>query len=135
MNNHLRASSNTYNQVYVHDGRVNVKSKNFRNASRNTSRVFRNSRTAIYGQQANDLEELEELNATSIMMARLQSINNDTEARLSYDSDFANELNEEQDNNAHDQKNVELELLIHNVQLEAEKTNKINKVVKEQGKD
>ncbi|GJU46203.1 hypothetical protein Tco_1203469 [Tanacetum coccineum] len=27
-NNHLRASLNTHNQVYVHDGRVNVQSKN-----------------------------------------------------------------------------------------------------------
>ncbi|GKA99767.1 hypothetical protein Tco_0827761 [Tanacetum coccineum] len=36
-------------------------------------------------------KELEELNTTYIMMARLQSVNNDSEAGSSYDSDFANE--------------------------------------------
>ncbi|GKB67891.1 hypothetical protein Tco_0929303, partial [Tanacetum coccineum] len=38
-----------------------------------------------------DSEELEELNTTCIMMARLQSVNNDTKAGPSYNSDFANE--------------------------------------------
>ncbi|GJR86230.1 retrovirus-related pol polyprotein from transposon TNT 1-94 [Tanacetum coccineum] len=132
-----------------------------------------------------DEEVLEEFNATCIIMARLQSVNSDSDAGPSYDSDFANEVhdsqtsfindmfaksnheqsyhgqtksikptydddqidsniifddpdvedsseNDEQDNNVHDQKNDEFELLIKNVQLEAEKTYKINKAFKEE---
>ncbi|GJX23321.1 hypothetical protein Tco_0227766 [Tanacetum coccineum] len=43
-----------------------------------------------------DYEELEELNATYIMIARFQSINNDSDAGPSYDSQFANEVNDSQ---------------------------------------
>nr|GEW33277.1 hypothetical protein [Tanacetum cinerariifolium] len=130
-------------------------------------------------------EVLEELNATCIMMEQLQSVNNDSKARPSYNLDFVNEVNDsqtifidymftksdheqcypkrtknikptyhddqsdsniifddpnvegnsennEQDNNVHDQKNVEFELLIKNVQLEGEKTNKISKTIKKE---
>ncbi|GKC64766.1 retrovirus-related pol polyprotein from transposon TNT 1-94 [Tanacetum coccineum] len=40
--------------------------------------------------------------------------------------------NDEQDNNVHDQKNGKFELLIRTVQLEAEKINKVIKVVNEE---
>ncbi|GJV72869.1 hypothetical protein Tco_1492864 [Tanacetum coccineum] len=91
-------------------------------------------------------KELEELNAICIMMAHLQSINNDSDIGPSYDCDFANENNDDQidsniifddpnvegnsehdtqDNNVHDQIRAKFELLIQNVQLEAEKTHKI----------
>ncbi|GJS45886.1 hypothetical protein Tco_0596007 [Tanacetum coccineum] len=43
-----------------------------------------------------------------------------------------NSENDEQDNNVHDEKYVEFESLIRNVQLEDEKTNKVNKAVKEE---
>ncbi|GJS45887.1 hypothetical protein Tco_0596008 [Tanacetum coccineum] len=49
-NNRFRASSNTRNQEYVQDGRVNVQSKN---AGRNTGRIAGNSGNVAYGQQAN----------------------------------------------------------------------------------
>ncbi|GJU33354.1 hypothetical protein Tco_1176943 [Tanacetum coccineum] len=173
-NNCLHASSNTHNQVYVQDGCVNVQSKNVGNAGnagRNTGRVVGNSRNATYGQQANendfllvdvpDSEELEELNETCIMMARLQSVNNDTNAGPFYDSDFAKVVNDSQtsfindmfakgdheqfyleqaeyikatyDDDQIDSKIIFDDPDVKNVQLEAEKTNKINKVVKEQG--
>ncbi|GKC73319.1 hypothetical protein Tco_1119202 [Tanacetum coccineum] len=45
------------------------------------------------------------------------------------DGDSENDI---QDNNVHDQKNGKFELLIRNVQLEAEKTNKVIKVVNEE---
>ncbi|GJX92229.1 hypothetical protein Tco_0345555 [Tanacetum coccineum] len=53
-NNHFHASLNTSNQVYVHDGRVNVQSKNAGNAGRNTGRIAENLRNPAYGQQANE---------------------------------------------------------------------------------
>ncbi|GJS92617.1 hypothetical protein Tco_0799585 [Tanacetum coccineum] len=43
-----------------------------------------------------DTEELEELNATCIMMATPQSVNKDFRAGLSYDSDFAHEVHDSQ---------------------------------------
>ncbi|GJZ74464.1 hypothetical protein Tco_0638610 [Tanacetum coccineum] len=100
-----------------------------------------------------DEEVLEELNATCIMTERIQTINNDSEAGPSYDSDIANEVhdsqksfindmfakyvvgnseNDEQDNNVHDHKTADFELFIRNVQIESEKTNKISKAVKEE---
>ncbi|GJV35758.1 hypothetical protein Tco_1408235 [Tanacetum coccineum] len=109
-----------------------------------------------------DSEELEELNATFIMMARLQSVNSDTKAGPSYNSDFANEVNDSQTSFINDMfakgdheqcypeqteaikptydydqidSNIIFDDPYINVQLEAEKTNKINKVVKEQGND
>ncbi|GJX39961.1 hypothetical protein Tco_0254951 [Tanacetum coccineum] len=136
-----------------------------------------------------DSEELEELNATYIMMDRLQFVNNDSKAGPLYDSYFANEVNDSQtslinemfarhdheqcypkqmeaikptydddddqidskiifddqdmvdnsetdiqDNNAHDQTTTEFELLVRNVHLEAEKTNKMCKILKEENK-
>ncbi|GJY24342.1 hypothetical protein Tco_0398000 [Tanacetum coccineum] len=48
-NNHLHSSLNTRNQVYVHDGRVNVQSKNAGNAGKNTRRIAENSRNPAYG--------------------------------------------------------------------------------------
>ncbi|GJX32960.1 hypothetical protein Tco_0242815 [Tanacetum coccineum] len=98
-------------------------------------------------------ELLKELNASCIMMVRIQTVDKNSDAKPSYDSDLANEVhdsqtslindifsknmegnsgNDEQDNNVHDQKNAEFVLLIWNVQLEAEKTNKAIKDVKEE---
>ncbi|GJS82449.1 copia protein [Tanacetum coccineum] len=98
-NNRLRASSNTCNQLYVQDGRVNVQSMNARNASRNTGKVTGNSRYATFGQQANGN------NATVQQVPRTSATGNSE-----YDT---------QNNNAHDQIKAEFELLIQNVQLEA----------------
>ncbi|GKD64931.1 hypothetical protein Tco_1307039, partial [Tanacetum coccineum] len=210
-NNYLHDSSNTRNQVYVQDGRVNVRSKNVGNTGRNMGRIVGNSGNAAFGQptngnnatvqrvprtsatsgntstvkcynynekvkkdearitltkEENDFllaevdgeKELKELNASCIMMVRIQTVDKNSDAELSYDSDLANEVhdsqmsfindifsksdhaqymegnsgNDEQDNNVHDQKNAEFVLLIRNVQLEAEKTNKAIKDVKEE---
>ncbi|GJW19958.1 hypothetical protein Tco_0027394 [Tanacetum coccineum] len=49
-NNRIRASSNTRNEVYVHDGRVNVQSKTGGNDGRNTSKVHGTSGNVVYGQ-------------------------------------------------------------------------------------
>ncbi|GJV72870.1 gag-pol polyprotein [Tanacetum coccineum] len=66
----------------------------------NTRRVVGNSRNVTYGQQSSgnnatmqrvSRTKLEELNAICIMMANLQSINNDSDIGPSYDCDFANE--------------------------------------------
>nr|GEW86276.1 hypothetical protein [Tanacetum cinerariifolium] len=43
-----------------------------------------------------DYKELEELNATYIMIARFQSVNNDSDVGPSYDSHFVNEVNDSQ---------------------------------------
>ncbi|GJZ84589.1 hypothetical protein Tco_0649928 [Tanacetum coccineum] len=119
-------------------------SKDVGNAGRNTRGVAKNMGNVVKMRLANvpDYKELEELNATCIMMARLQSINNDSNAGPSYDSDYANEINDSQmmgnsendtqDNNARDQTKVEFELLVRNVHLEAEKTNKMCKVFKKE---
>nr|GEV34072.1 hypothetical protein [Tanacetum cinerariifolium] len=83
----------------------------------------------------NGEDELEELNASCIMMKRIQTVNNDYDAEPSYDSDFANEENSEnikQDTSAHDHKYVESESLMRNVQLEADKTKEEIKIVKDE---
>ncbi|GJX61518.1 hypothetical protein Tco_0294418 [Tanacetum coccineum] len=182
-NNRLRVSSNTRNQAYVQDGRIDIESKNVGNTGRvtgnsgyigntgrvagnsgyvsNTRRVARNSGNSgnaqrVTGNNAmvqripktstnawntsmndeagitltkeendflladvNGEEELKELNASCIMMARIQTVNNDYDAEPSYDFDFANE------------KHVESESLMRNVQLEAEKTKEEIKTVKD----
>ncbi|GJR88639.1 hypothetical protein Tco_0212650 [Tanacetum coccineum] len=48
-NNCICASLNIRNQVYVHDGRMNVQSKNVRNDGKNTGRVAGNSGNAAFG--------------------------------------------------------------------------------------
>ncbi|GJZ94984.1 hypothetical protein Tco_0667187 [Tanacetum coccineum] len=131
----------------------------------------------------NGEEELEELNASCIMKARIQTIDNNSDLEPSYDFDFANEvhnstssfvndifskndhkqryqaqpksikptydddkmdsdiifydLNVEidsesvvQDTSAHDQKYVEFESLMRNVQLKADKTKRDNVLLK-----
>ncbi|GKA64264.1 retrovirus-related pol polyprotein from transposon TNT 1-94 [Tanacetum coccineum] len=45
---------------------------------------------------ANEDHQLEELNASVIMMARLKATNNDSDAEPTYDSDFASEVNDSQ---------------------------------------
>nr|GEX48519.1 hypothetical protein [Tanacetum cinerariifolium] len=104
-------------------------SGNAQRVSGNNAMVQRISRTNVNGE-----DELEELNASCIMMARIQTVNNDYDAEPSYDSDFANEENSEnvkQDTSAHDHKYAESESLMRNVQLEAEKTKEEIKTVKD----
>ncbi|GKA99089.1 integrase, catalytic region, zinc finger, CCHC-type containing protein [Tanacetum coccineum] len=62
-------------------------------------------------------EQLEELNASVIMMARIQPANNDSDVEPTYTSDFVNELDA-------------YESLIKNVQIEAENQCMVNKEMK-----
>ncbi|GJV25546.1 hypothetical protein Tco_1378241 [Tanacetum coccineum] len=77
-----------------------------------------------------EVEEFEYLNATVCMMALIQQEGSDSDNRSIYDSNFIGEVNDgqvEQDNNDHDQRHVEIESLIKNVQIEAEKQRMISK--------
>ncbi|GJT44212.1 MAK10-like protein [Tanacetum coccineum] len=235
-NNRLRASSDTRNQDYGQDGRIDVQSKNVTGNSDTVERILRTSENAkdmsmvkcyncnekghlanvcpkprvrdsnYFKEQmllakkdeagialtkeendflltdVNDEEKLEELNASCIMMVRIQIVNNDFNAKSTCYFDFTNEVhdssssfmndvfsksNHEQkyheqpetikptydgdqidsdiifddqyvkDNSenvkhcAHNQKYAEFELLMRNVQLEAEKTKEELKSVKD----
>ncbi|GJV00353.1 retrovirus-related pol polyprotein from transposon TNT 1-94 [Tanacetum coccineum] len=79
-------------------------------------------------------DELEELNASCIMMARIQTVNNEYDVEQMNDSYFINEINSanvKQVTNDHYQQRVDIESLIRNVKLEAEKQHKVNEVVKQ----
>ncbi|GKB37897.1 hypothetical protein Tco_0882839 [Tanacetum coccineum] len=101
-------------------------------------------------------EELQELNALCIMMARIQMVANDSDVEPSYDLDLMDEVhdcsssfleglflknnheqnegvnsdNVEQDNNAHDSQCAELESLLRNAQIELAKSQKVSLEVK-----
>ncbi|GJU22921.1 hypothetical protein Tco_1156263 [Tanacetum coccineum] len=134
-----------YNQVVIQDGRMDIQSKKggyARNDSRNTGRLNGNQATTdgnSFPQKNVENEEnvqriprttstlgktnLEELNALVIMMARIQAIDNKSDAEPTYDAEFINEDNSgqvEHDQDAHDNYCVGLESLINNVHVEAE---------------
>ncbi|GJV29929.1 hypothetical protein Tco_1386377 [Tanacetum coccineum] len=119
MNNHLRTSSNTRNQAYVQDGRVDIQGKSsgyVESSSRNVERNIRNQGRNVGNQgitagneyvlmmrkndfmlmSANGDDQLEELNALVIMMAHLQPTDYDSNAEPKYDSDFVNDVNDSQ---------------------------------------
>ncbi|GKC06355.1 hypothetical protein Tco_0997965 [Tanacetum coccineum] len=77
-------------------------------------------------------EEQEELNATCIMMARIQEVNNDSEASPSYDTDVLSNGDVEQDEISRDQNRDIIESLIKGMQLKVSKCKKANRKAKEQ---
>ncbi|GJX28430.1 hypothetical protein Tco_0236509 [Tanacetum coccineum] len=85
-NNRLITSSSTRNQAYVQDGRVDVQTKNVGNVG-----GVRRNTGCNGGIDIPKDEELQELNASCIMMARIQTIANDSDVEPSFDSDFIDE--------------------------------------------
>ncbi|GJS93585.1 integrase, catalytic region, zinc finger, CCHC-type containing protein [Tanacetum coccineum] len=120
-NNHLYTSSNTKNQVVIHDGRVDIQTKNAgygRNGNRNAGRQKRNQAANAGNSQVklidkkmkdeaggtlNDEENdfmldyaygdktLEELTAAVIMMAHIQPANDKTRTEPKYDAEAMSE--------------------------------------------
>ncbi|GJW77358.1 retrovirus-related pol polyprotein from transposon TNT 1-94 [Tanacetum coccineum] len=78
-NNRLRTSSNIRNQAVIHDGRVDIQSKNV-------------------GYAGND-DSLEELNAAAIMMARIQPTDSNDDAKPKHDAKTIKAENERSLNN------------------------------------
>ncbi|GJS31737.1 hypothetical protein Tco_0492357 [Tanacetum coccineum] len=80
-------------------------------------------------------EEFEELNVTVCMVAQNQQVGSDSENGTIYDFDFINEEvsdgQVEQVENAHDQRDAEIELLVKNVQKETENQGTIGQEVKQ----
>ncbi|GJZ14271.1 integrase, catalytic region, zinc finger, CCHC-type containing protein [Tanacetum coccineum] len=78
-------------------------------------------------------EQLEELSASVIMMARIKPADNDSDVKLTYASDFVSEVKGRQVEHAyyaHDQKLDAFESLITNVQIEVENQRMVNKEMK-----
>ncbi|GJU44330.1 hypothetical protein Tco_1201596 [Tanacetum coccineum] len=130
-NNRLRTSSNTRNQADIQDGRMLL-------AAKYEAKVHVDTKEndfmlmSAYGD-----DQLEELNALVIMMARIQPTDNESDAEPTYDGEVISELNASQinlingllskevnggqlehDQDAHDQNFAGLESLINNVQVE-----------------
>ncbi|GJU06860.1 hypothetical protein Tco_1123290, partial [Tanacetum coccineum] len=122
-NNRLRTSSNTRNQAVIQDGRVDIQSKNVGyvgNGSKNAGRIAGNQATnagneqmllaARYEAKVNlDTEEndfmlmnaygddqLEELNASVIMMAYIQPNDNKSDVEPTYDVEIISKVNASQ---------------------------------------
>ncbi|GKA96796.1 hypothetical protein Tco_0818891, partial [Tanacetum coccineum] len=154
-NNRLRTSSNTRNQANA--GNQGIAAGNAENVQRNlrtTTNVGKATIVRCYNSDkdeavihldeeendfmlmsANGDDQLEELNASVIMMAHLQPADHDSDAEPKYDYDFFNEDNSKQTehvNYAHDQKLVDFESLIQNVQTDAEKQHMANKEIKKE---
>ncbi|GKC24704.1 hypothetical protein Tco_1026854, partial [Tanacetum coccineum] len=96
-------------------------------------------------------DQLEELNALVIMMARIQPTDNESDAEPTYDAEVISELNASQinlingllskevnggqlehDQDAHDQNFAGLESLINNVQVEVENQHRMNNELEKQ---
>ncbi|GJR09039.1 hypothetical protein Tco_0791691 [Tanacetum coccineum] len=121
-NNRLRTSSNTRNQAVIQDGRVDIQSKNCAYAGngfqeplltlgrrQQFSAINAIKKSIILESARNPREDqLEELNASLIMIARIQPTDNDSDVEPTYDSDFVSE----------------------NVQIEAENQHMVNKEMK-----
>nr|GEZ02267.1 hypothetical protein [Tanacetum cinerariifolium] len=110
--NHLHTSSNTRNQAFIQDGSVDIQSKNVRyvgNGSKNFERVrdskffkelmllAKKDKVVInLDDKENDFmlknsfsdELLKELNASVIMMACIQPVDNYYDVEPTFDSDF-----------------------------------------------
>ncbi|GKE44959.1 hypothetical protein Tco_1472243 [Tanacetum coccineum] len=90
--NDIQTYSNTRNQAYVQDGRVDVQTNNvgdFGSAGRITGRNVGSSGTTALS-KAKSLR-FQELNASCIMMAPIETVANDSDVEPSYDSDFVDE--------------------------------------------
>ncbi|GKA56866.1 hypothetical protein Tco_0755938, partial [Tanacetum coccineum] len=173
-NNRLRTSSNTRNQAYVQDGRVDIQGKISGTAAGNdivqttngnTEIIQRNLRTTINVGKAPSVQcysfakdedgihlddeenyfmltsafgddQLEGLNALVIKMAHLQPADNDSDSEpkliLLVSQIEDNSKQTEHVNYAHDQKLVDFESLIQNVQTDAEKQHMANKEIKKE---
>ncbi|GJY91877.1 hypothetical protein Tco_0507659 [Tanacetum coccineum] len=125
-NNCLCTSSNTRNQVVIEDGRVDIQSKNVGyagNGSRNAGRTTRNQELMVFLKRLEQMllaakdeagvnmdikendfmlmnaygdDQLEELNASVIMMAHIQPTYNKSDAELTYDAEVISEVNASQ---------------------------------------
>nr|GEZ40061.1 hypothetical protein [Tanacetum cinerariifolium] len=95
-NNRLRTLSNTRYQAVVQDGRVDIQTKNVsygENGSMNAGR-----------QNMNQAEEImEELTAIIMLMARIQSVDDNAKTVPSYDAKAVSEVNAS--SNVHEQRN------------------------------
>ncbi|GKC24057.1 hypothetical protein Tco_1026207, partial [Tanacetum coccineum] len=130
-NNRLCTTLNKRNQAIVQANHVEIQSKNVGNSGWYVRRTTDKAGIILDDEQndfllanAFEVEEFEYLNATVCMMAQIQQEGSDYDNGSIYDSDFIGEVNDgqvEQDNNDHDQRHVEIESLIKNVQIEAEK--------------
>ncbi|GJU28257.1 hypothetical protein Tco_1166878 [Tanacetum coccineum] len=125
-----------------------------RNGNRNAGRTNRNQATNAENDNAYGDNTLEELNAAVIMMARIQPTDDKSDAEPTYDAESHEKLKtvihtsvdeqidsdiifddpyvednsgqDEHDSNAHDRPYADIESLINNVQVEAEKQQKMN---------
>nr|GEU81275.1 integrase, catalytic region, zinc finger, CCHC-type, peptidase aspartic, catalytic [Tanacetum cinerariifolium] len=112
-NNHLRTSSNTKNQAIVQVDRVQIQSRNSDYDGRNTRRsyvqeevievrkvIMLDEAGVILIDEQNDflfvdasrMEEFEESSANICLMARIQLVNLDSDARSSYDYAFLSKI-------------------------------------------
>nr|GEV48663.1 hypothetical protein [Tanacetum cinerariifolium] len=115
-NNHLRTSSNIKNQAVIHDGRVDIQTKNSGyggNVNRNLGRKYKNQAfNAGNGNDDNEAESnlkdvendsmldnsygdetLEELSVAVIMMAQIQLADDNADSKPSYDAKAVSEVN------------------------------------------
>ncbi|GKC24797.1 hypothetical protein Tco_1026947 [Tanacetum coccineum] len=119
-NNHLYTSSNTKNQVVIHDGRVDIQTKNAgygRNGNRNAGRQKRNQAAnagnsqmliamkdevgGTLNDEENDFmldnahgdETLEELTAAVIMTSQIQPADENAESKPKYDAEAISAVN------------------------------------------
>ncbi|GJV89358.1 integrase, catalytic region, zinc finger, CCHC-type containing protein [Tanacetum coccineum] len=80
-------------------------------------------------------DQLEELNASAIMMAHIQPTDDKSDAEPTYDAEVIIEDNSgqvEHDLNDHDQYYADIKSLIYNVQVEAENQHRMNNELKKQ---
>nr|GEV16971.1 hypothetical protein [Tanacetum cinerariifolium] len=87
-NNCLCTSSNTKNHEIMQADRVNIQSKNSGNDGKNTRQSYVQEEII---EDASRMEEVKELSANICLMARIQPVNLDFDARPSYDSAFLSE--------------------------------------------
>ncbi|GJW52418.1 hypothetical protein Tco_0093769 [Tanacetum coccineum] len=126
----LKTKFLTRNQAVIQDGRMDIQSKNVgyaRNGNMDAERSNMNQATNV---GRNGL--LEELNASVIMIARIQPTNNKSDAELTYAKVISkdNSGQDEHDLNTHDQPYADVDSLIYNVQVEAENQHKMNNELK-----
>ncbi|GJU97161.1 hypothetical protein Tco_1326432 [Tanacetum coccineum] len=79
--------------------------------------------------------QLDERNASVIMMAPIQQTNDKSNVEPTYDAEVISEDNggqDEHDSNAHDRPYADIESMIYNVQVEAENQRKMNNELKKQ---
>ncbi|GJR96303.1 retrovirus-related pol polyprotein from transposon TNT 1-94 [Tanacetum coccineum] len=111
----LKKTNSLQNQAVIQDGRVDIQSKNVGYNAAIDENVQRNPRTTANTGKTTTVQcyncnekchyarecpkpMLEELNASVIMMARIQPTDNDLDAEPIYDAEFVNEVNASQIN-------------------------------------